>query len=467
MKKLLLSLLVLSAGSAAHAQWTEQATGFDALNRGINEFDILNENVVWCVAYDGDDTTNNIQEFTRTTDGGETWTAGLIDIGNPAAGINNLSATTADIAWVSTIDSDGGGKGELWKTTDGGQTWEFANPSGPAITTVSYSAAASFQNTVHFFDEMTGIVQGDPIGNGTKFEIYRTTDGGATWSPVTGAALPNALITPSDKTEFGYNGGNVSAGDFFWFVTSRGYLYRTADKGATWQKSPTAPITDFGGINFTNVNGRVHFSDIDGDITHAVGILIATTNGGTSYERYTSADGGFTWTDQGVYDAGYQQMEFIPGSQTLVAVGDNGLAYTSAYSTDLGASWTEIDSGTLRNGIAFLNGSTGWSGGFNQDSTTGGIYKYTGTALGIPSVSAMAQFSATPNPTSGMISIANDNANISEVAVYDLLGKQVYSGKFNAMSQVNVDLGQLTTGSYILKATTDSGASKTMKIMKK
>lgn len=472
MKKLLLSLVVLSAG-VAQAQWTEQATGFEAPSRGVNEIDIVNENVVWAVGYDGapitvdHPTADNVQEFTRTVDGGTTWVPGMIDLGGDATlAVNNLSATSADVAWVSSILGTAGG-GQLYKTDDGGLSWNFANPTGPTITTPSYTAAASFQNTVHFFDPLIGIVQGDPTGNGTKFEIYRTTDGGITWSQITGTALPNAITTPAATPEFGYNGGNVSAGNFFWFVTSRGNLYRTADKGLTWQKNTVpGPITDYGGINFSNVNGRVHFSDVTGNITTAIGVLIATTDGGTSYTRYTTADGGMTWTNAGVYTDGYQNMDFIPGTNVLVATGDDGLQYTSAYSTDLGATWNTIDGGTQRTVVAFLDGDTGWAGGFSQDATQGGIFKYTGESLGLPSVAARTQFSATPNPTTGIINVANADANISSVAVYDLLGKQVYSAKFSAMNQVNVDLGQLTTGSYILKATSDAGATQTIKIMK-
>jgi photosystem II stability/assembly factor-like uncharacterized protein len=464
MKKLLLSALVLSAGVAS-AQWTEQATGFNIANRGINQIDIVDANVVWAVAYDGADTDNVIQEFTRTTDGGATWIPGFIEMGDPALEVNNLSATTALKAWVSALDPalpTGAPAGSLFKTEDGGESWTFANPDPAAQAQASFTYPASFQNVTYFFDENNGLVQGDPVAAGPlyDYEIYTTTDGGATWLRVPGSALPNA----ANSSEYGYNGGNRGVGNLFWFVTNNGRIYRTtaATMNTTWEWFQS-PISDFGNAT---TNGAVHFTNLDGTLAGATGLLIATTNGGTSYTKYVSTNGGQTWGAGTPYTAAYQNMDFIPGTTVLVATGDNGTAYTSAYSTDLGDNWIEIDTGEQRTSIAFLDGSTGWAGGFNQDATTGGIWKYTGAALGVTAVADRAQFTATPNPTRGMLQVANENANITDVVVYDLLGKQVYSGKFNALNQVDLDLTPLTAGAYILTATADNGAKQTIKIMK-
>lgn len=83
MKKLLLSLLM--AGSAAYSQsWVPQATGFPDQSRGILELDIVDANTVWCLAYDGAaGGAEFLQEFTKTTDGGETWTPGFVEMFDP------------------------------------------------------------------------------------------------------------------------------------------------------------------------------------------------------------------------------------------------------------------------------------------------------------------------------------------------------------------------------------------------
>jgi hypothetical protein len=47
-----------------------------------------------------------------------------------------------------------------------------------------------------------------------------------------------------------------------------------------------------------------------------------------------------------------------------------------------------------------------------------------------------------------------------------LLGRQVYNPKFSALNNVTLNILSLQTGAYILKVTSDSGETETMKIMK-
>jgi photosystem II stability/assembly factor-like uncharacterized protein len=462
MKKLLLSVFVLSAASGAYAQWTQQNTSFSTENRTVIEIDIVDENIVWGVGYDGAPITaehpeaDNVQEFTKTINGGTTWEMGIIDLGgDPLLAVNNMHAIDANTSWVSSIVGSAG-KGKLFKTIDGGESWTLSNPG----VGNNFLHAESFQNGVHFFNATTGVVFGDPIGAGPGlWEVYRTVNGGTSWTQTTG--WTGALA--AGEGEYGYNGGNISAGNTFWFVTSLGNLYRTTDLGVTWTKIDT-PIADFGGVETASSTGRAYFSDNNNGIIIATANATATT---PTYTLYRTTNGGTTWTTVGPYTSGYRSMDFIPGSSRLVSVGNNGSAYSSAYSDDYGISWTEIEANNDQKvTVAFLNGTTGWASSFDDGVGTGGIFKYSGPALGLQGVAARAQFSVSPNPTSGMLQVANDNAAINEVAVYDITGKQVYTGKFSSLNQVDLDLTALNTGAYFLKATSDTGATQTIKIMK-
>lgn len=89
MKKILLSISFFSLTFFSNAQsWVEQGPTFPAAQRGINEITIVDANTVWCLGYDGEPIsashpeTLNIQEFTRTIDGGVTWISGTIDVGD-------------------------------------------------------------------------------------------------------------------------------------------------------------------------------------------------------------------------------------------------------------------------------------------------------------------------------------------------------------------------------------------------
>jgi photosystem II stability/assembly factor-like uncharacterized protein len=455
MKKLLLPALILAAGTAANAQWTEQATGFTNEARGVSEIHIVDPNTVWCLAYDGTDTSNNIQEFTKTTDGGENWTAGSIDIGHPTWQIVGISPTNGTTCFAGAVDADNGGGG-VWRTQDEGLNWINTNDA-------AYTSPTSFFNAVYMFNEMEGITMGDPIGTGAgHFEIYLTSDGGDTWGVPTGT-VPNPLGTVGSSTnaEYGYNGGNVGVGDSFWFVTNRGSLYRTQDKGATWQKfTNVAGLSDF---SATGQGGSIYFSDANN------GILIKRATVGTTstYQLYQTSNGGQNYTLVGPYTVPYLSLAYIPGTTTLVGTGGTSAAtYASAYSPDNGVTWNTIDTGEQRTAVAFYDGTTGWMGGFNIDDVTGGIWKYTGTALANYQVGPQPLFTVSPNPTNGVVRVSNDSNNISEVVVYDLLGKQVYNQKFSAVGNAEINLSSLTSGAYILKATVEGGASQTVKIVK-
>lgn len=79
----------------------------------------------------------------------------------------------------------------------------------------------------------------------------------------------------------------------------------------------------------------------------------------------------------------------------------------------------------------------------------------------------VATFAVAPNPTSGNVVIGNTgNANITKVTVSDLNGRTVKSLPGGTMTNLTVDMSDLTTGVYMMNINSDSG-SVTKKIIKK
>lgn len=450
MKKTLLLSAFLAVSGAMNAQWVEQNTNFFNFQEGVEDIVVLDANTVWGLGYDGaEDRPNNHQEFTRTANGGTTWIAGSVALGNTELKMTNISAVSATTAWVGAVTDDGGGG--VWKTTDGGTVWSQQNST--AYTTPE----DSFFNVVHFFDANTGITQGDPI-NGA-FELYRTTNGGNTWTAIASPAPAAA--------EYGYNGGNVGAGNSFWFVTNQGKLYRTTDTGLTWTKL-TTPITDFGSAA---AGGRLYFSDNNN------GIIIGTV--GTTSTLYKTSNGGNTWTTAGAYTAPYSSMSYIPGTTILVGTGRSGAGtaaspyiFYSGHSSDNGSTWTIIESTTQgqanvqqKTAIQFANPTTGWAGGFVDGDLAGGIFKYTGPSLSVNSITNKVKVAVYPNPANDVLNIKGES--ISKVVAFDILGKQVANQDFSAQNEVSVNVSSLRTGMYILQITNDLGATETIKFAKK
>jgi hypothetical protein len=76
MKKILLSAFAVLSSSLAFSQyWTIQNTAFTTTSRGISGMEVYDANTVWAFAYDGVTSSNNVQEFTKTSNGGTTWTS--------------------------------------------------------------------------------------------------------------------------------------------------------------------------------------------------------------------------------------------------------------------------------------------------------------------------------------------------------------------------------------------------------
>lgn len=439
MKKLLLYSIALIGFSAQAQFWTPKAIGVAAVSRGVDNISIVDANVVWVKTYDGSGGgSSTVKDISRSVDGGETWTAALFGgIGTGTLGMGNISAVSATTAYIAAYPT-GAQSGGIYQTTNGGSTWTKQ-------TTALYNQAESFANLVHFWDANVGVAQGDPQGG--YFEIYTTTNGGTNWTRVPSANIPLPL-----SGEYGYTADFDVVNNTIWFGTNKGRIYKSTNQGLNWTVSQS-PVADFGGA----AGGKYTFS------TETKGLL--NTNAGL---MYISNDGGTTWTTFGPTGMLFNDIEYIPGTSKVVATGASTLSppYGTYYSYDDGVTWLEGQAATQVTEVEFLNETVGYGGGFTTNATTGGIYKYTGTQLGTGNFTALRQISASPNPTNGMLQLVNETTAINNVVVYDLLGKQVFSSNYGSLNEINVDLTNLQTGAYILRATNDMGAVETIKILK-
>jgi PKD repeat protein len=81
-----------------YGEWIRQNSGFTTANRGINHISIVDANTVWALGYDGTGAAANVQQFTKTTNGGATWTPGNINVGNTGLGISMIHALDAKVS---------------------------------------------------------------------------------------------------------------------------------------------------------------------------------------------------------------------------------------------------------------------------------------------------------------------------------------------------------------------------------
>jgi PKD repeat protein len=263
-----------------------------------------------------------------------------------------LSAVDANTAWVAMYKATGSSAQGVYKTTNGGATWTH-QPSA------LFTNSASFPDWIYFWDANNGTVLGDPI-SGT-FEIYTTTDGGANWIQVPAANIPVAV-----SGEYGYTSNVCVYGDNIWFGTNKGHIYASTDKGIHW----TATIPP-------NMTGKNTFPAFQSATTGLCMKYISSAD--TLLLLDKSTDGGVSFTVLPYTSSPFNgDIKYVPGTTSTYFSG--GVDFTNqanrlgdTYSFDGGTSWI-IDPnmyGTQVTTSQWLNDSTGWIGGFSTDATDG------------------------------------------------------------------------------------------------
>ena len=452
MKKLLLLTFIL-LGLSSNAQqvwWAEKSTGFLTTSTSTPQISYADANTVWAYAAAGDGSGDFYQEWARSVDGGETWTVGNIDLGSADLAIGDIMAVSATTAYIAVFANAAGVQGGIWRTVDGGLSWQ-KQPSA------SYNTGTdSFANIVHFWDANVGLTMGDPAGG--YYEIYTTTDGGSNWTRIPSASIPAPLAG-----EYGYTHNYEVLGDILWFGTNRGRIFKTTDRGATWTVGQS-PIGDFGSAT---ESGSYAMADANN------GILISAIHG-----FYRTSDGAATWTED-VSPVGYYRnfdISRVPGLPTVyLTTGEDidGIGRGSSYSVDSGANWVdinEIDEFDVDGGgcLVFYDATHGLASGFTASSVEGGIWKWIGDAndllLSTSSFSKDKLFSATVNQASGLLTV--NGKDITNVTVYDVLGKQVASQSTAAASSVEMNIASFNSGIYMVNVTNTQGSSSTIKVVK-
>jgi len=211
--------------------------------------------------------------YVVTTDGGETWKAAVVP-GAENLQFRDVQGVSDKVAYLMSI-GDNTTDFRIYKTVDGGATWtiQFTNETVNA-----------FYDCFGFWTPRRGIAHSDSVSG--VFPDLRTTDG-ATWESIA-ANMPPALL---GEASFAASGTCVATqgGRNAWIATGGSTTARilaTRDGGDTWNAydTPLVSSPSAGAITvaFRNPwNGMVAGGDL-------------ASNG--SADAATSNDSGRTWT---------------------------------------------------------------------------------------------------------------------------------------------------------------------------
>jgi len=244
------------------------------------------------VVYAGTGEQNNRQSTSwgngvyRSDDGGETWThLGLEDTRH--IGEVRVDPRNADVVWVAALgnlwaDSEERG---VYKSSDGGRTWDkslFVDPHtgavdlvlDPANPDVAYAAMYQRQRRTWGFN-----------GGGPGSGIYRTQDGGATWTELS-EGLPEG-----DKGRIGLAiaASNPQVLNALVEHGSESGTYRSENGGNSWERVSTRNPRPM-------YYSHIYIDPTDEDVVYSLATQSAV-----------SRDGGQTWESisaQTTYDVG-------------------------------------------------------------------------------------------------------------------------------------------------------------------
>ena len=181
---------------------TWKLTGLEATQQiGRIIVDPQDPNIVYVAALGHAWNSNPERGLYKTTDGGATWKlskfisdkAGFVDMAMDPNDHNTLFASSWErVRGPYFLKSGGPGSG-LWKTTDGGATWTEVKGGGFPATAkgrIGIAIAASDPKTVYALVEADTLPKALPKGmkpDTSKAQransgLYRSTDGGATWT---------------------------------------------------------------------------------------------------------------------------------------------------------------------------------------------------------------------------------------------------------------------------------------------
>jgi photosystem II stability/assembly factor-like uncharacterized protein len=256
--------------------------------------------------------------YAVTIDGGKTWRAGVVPDADSLE-FRDVEGLSDRIAYL--LAAGPGDRSRIYRTDDGGRSW--------SLQFVSRDTSA-FYDCFAFWNERSGFTMSDAV-NG-RFPVVFTKDG-RTWSD-TGDRLPPAQ--PGEGA-FAASGTCTAALEerYGWIATgaaARARVLRTTDRGDTWSEAAT-PIAQGGQ---TRGAATIAFRDTLNGIL--AGGDIAAPDAPADNVAVTR-DGGRTWAlaTRTPFPGAVYGLAYLPAGdgRTVVATGPSG----AAWSADEGGTW--------------------------------------------------------------------------------------------------------------------------------
>ena len=232
--------------------------------------------------------------------------------------------------WYAVFNVNTGDE-TLYRTTDGGRSWSASAAPGHVL------ADEGTRDAVQFLTPDRGWLT-DTEGTAPGEALYATTDGGERWRLVARTdsdshglgVLPDlgqVQFEPGGKV--GWLGGGVCSRP----------LYRTVDGGRTWQPSGI-PAPSGSAFGLPTGSGQTLLEPVT--LGNGTLVLYRSTDGGTSWSRVSALPGAVTGTGTGTGTAGCGASTVsvsFPSAQDGWAAAAHGKRMVAYRTTDGGRHW--------------------------------------------------------------------------------------------------------------------------------
>lgn len=343
----------------------------------------------------------------------------------------------ANIGWAASFKLSN----KLFKTTNGGATWTDITPSNIGGAVIS---------DIAFGNAMNGWMEGD--------SIYKTTDGGTTWagqsisSQVSQTSF-RTVTSPTDSTA--YVGGS----------SKRNTPSNTYADAFSTALSPTS------GVDFMNGGGSMKTTDLGiRSIDYATpNIIFAGGSAGAVYKMEFQGQNNFGPWDINLDLNPASGTQFIhsisfPTTSRGMFLTQDGVAKVY-HTADTGINWNmtpDTIAGLSPNALHAPDAENAWIVGAN-----GMIYKGIPSAVGINEVS-LEGIKIYPNPVKDnlVVELGMNESNEFSYRIVDISGKALSNGVLNTENKNEIDVSNLQSGIYILMIENQSGISKSLRFNK-
>ncbi len=247
----------------------------------------------------------NAGQIIKSTNGGTNWV--ILAGGLPAGGMGRIQLAMAQsnsqILFASVAASSGGSLLGLYRTTDGGTTWTLQ------------ASSPNYLGSQGWYDNAVTINPTNPnIVVVAGLDLYVSTTGGTGLVQKSSWSTTNSQnMTHADVHRLAYNGANL-------FCMSDGGVYKSTNDGNNW-------------VDLNRDLSTLQYQSADYDITNILKLQggtqdnnkMTSTNGGVDWDQRTTGDGGYTIVDP--VNTNFIYGQYVNGS--IQRSNNSGVGFTN------------------------------------------------------------------------------------------------------------------------------------------